>query len=211
MSRSHTPRTVASSVLRCFMAEPARPSAFETDDGALRCYLDQLPPDRCVFCATATPTRLLRVAGPVHHASGYEDMADGGAGKRLLHGVGVLAGRPVAHQALQTKGRAWLAVCPACTPKPMIPLLIGVVVTASTALYAVLHGFDAILQTVTGTLLAIACFVLWNHRRTLRVGEIDEDDHMFKLRGVAPEIVTTVLALGPTPHPEYQARSNQLT
>jgi hypothetical protein len=186
-----------------------RPHAFETDDGALRCYLDQLPPDRCVFCNTRTVAKLWRVAGPVHYVTNHEALADGSAIDRLAAGLarGV---RPTRAQSMETKGRAWLAVCDKCAPKWVLPLVCGVVILASTVVYALLNGVDGILQTVIGGALALFAFGVAARRFTLRVGEIDEDDHMFKLRRVAPEIMTEVVALGPEPHPQTVARANQI-
>jgi len=159
-------------------AETPRPRASEAADGALLCHVDQLPPDRCVACGTATQGRFHRVA---------------------------IQGR-----ATQTHGRAWLAVCPKCAQSPAVPAVLGLVLLASTTGFVVLNGATALLQTVVGYLLAAACFGIANHRRTLRIGELVEADHMFKLQRVAPEILTEVLALGAAPHPRCLPQQRQL-
>jgi hypothetical protein len=199
------------------MAEATRPHAFETDDGALRCYLDQLPPDRCIFCDTRTPARLIRVAGPVHSVSSFEALADGSTADRVLAGAALMSAavnkRPMPGykaQSMQTKGRAWLAVCPKCSPKVVLPAVCGLVFLISTVVYATLQGAAGMLQIAVGGLLALVAFTVALRRLTLRVGEIDEDDHMFKLRNVAPEIMRETLALGPAPHPQAVARQNQI-
>lgn len=49
-----------------------------------------------------------------------------------------------------------------------LPAILGVIVLASTIGYQVLHGSEAIAQTVTGCLLACACFGVAIYRRSLR-------------------------------------------
>jgi hypothetical protein len=196
------------------MTQRTRPHAFETDDGALRCYLDQLPPDRCVFCDAPSPARLIRVAAPVHHASSFEQLADGSAMDRLAAGAALLGGRLSAGvertQTMQTKGRAWLSVCKPCSPNVALPAIASVLLLGSTIAYGAVAGVGGMLGIVLGGLATMTCFTVAVGRTTLRVGEIDEDDHMFKLRKVAPEIVREVVALGPAPHPQQVARSQQL-
>src|SRR4051794_40503158 len=96
-----------------------RAKAFETDDDALRCYLDQLPVDRCLFCATPTDARPLRVEGPVHTWTEMTQRADSDSvGDRLMAAGALLARRPGRAYSQQTKGIAWMAVCAKCHPSP---------------------------------------------------------------------------------------------
>jgi hypothetical protein len=176
-----------------------RAKAFETDDDALRCYLDQLPVDRCLFCATPTDARPLRVEGPVHTWTETNELADSeSAGDRLMAAGRVLARRPGRAYSQQTKGTAWMAVCAKCHPSPRSFWIAGAVIAGVAV---VLGALGQIWPTVLVALAAMVALGLASKRAKLRVGEIDEDDFMFKIRGVDEGVKREVLALGAAPNP----------
>jgi hypothetical protein len=187
-----------------------RAKAFETDDYALRCYIDQLPVDRCLFCAQPTAPRQIHVSGPLHQWTNLNELADSDsvadrlavAGKLLNRGVGV-SGR-----SQQTVGKVWLAVCWQCAPSPKVPSIVFAVLAVATA---GLFALGQILPAI-GALIATLVFavVAWK-RTTLSMGEIDEDDFMFKIHKVEDGVKAEVLALGAARHPANQTQRAQLT
>jgi hypothetical protein len=184
-----------------------RAKAFETDDYALRCYIDQLPVDRCLFCATSTPPRQLKVAGPLHRWSSLTDMADtGGVLDKLVVASAMLGARHIAVKAKsqQTKGRVAMAVCWGCAPSAKVPLLVaGALVVATVVLGALALVWPAV---IAGVAAAVAAGIGLK-RMKLSVGEIDEDDFMFKLHGVDDGVKAEVIALGSAPHPNNHTAS----
>ena len=177
-----------------------RAQAFETDDYALRCYIDQLPVDRCLFCARPTQPRQIHVAGPVHRWSNLNEMADTGDGwdKLAVAGAILSRGRGVVAHSQQTKGTVSMAVCMRCAPSPKVPLIVGASLLGVTALFGLLH---MILLAVLAGLAMVVALVIASKRQKLSVGEIDEDDFMFKIQGVDDGVKAEVLALGAAPHP----------
>jgi hypothetical protein len=155
-----------------------RAKAFETEDGALRCYLDQLPSDRCVFCARPTAPRMLRIGSPVHSWSG-----SGGTHYQ------------------QVRGRVMIAVCRRCAPGPRNPLIIAALIGVASFIVAKLGGLDMIWYVFGGILATLTFAAIGISRRELRVAEIDEDDHMLKLAKVDAGVASEILALGAEPHP----------
>ena len=182
-----------------------RAQAFETDDYALRCYIDQLPVDRCLFCATPTAARHLKVAGPVHRWTNLHEMADTGGVLDKLAVAGAMLGGArhgaIRGRSQQTKGRVAMAVCWACAPSPKLPLAAaGVLVVATIALGTLALVWPAVIAGIA----ALVATTIAVKRTKLSVGEIDEDDFMFKLHGVNDGVKAEVLALGAAPHPNNQ-------
>jgi hypothetical protein len=187
-----------------------RAKAFETDDYALRCYIDQLPVDRCLFCATPTAARQLKVAGPLHRWTSLHEMADtGGVLDKLVVAGALLGGAhnvAVKAKSQQTKGTVAMAVWK-CAPSPKLPALVAATLVVSTCVLAALAiVWPAVIAGVAAVVAAAIAF----KRLKLSVGEIDEDDFMFKLHGVDDGVKTEVIALGSAPHPRSTATASQL-
>ena len=179
----------------------ARAKAFETDDYALRCYIDQLPVDRCLFCATETAPRDIHVAGPVHRWTNLHELADSDSvGNKLLVAGAMLSRGHVGVRARkqQTKGFVSMAVCTRCAPTPKRSLVAACALVLATIGLAIAHQ---ILFAVVAGLATLVAFGIAVKRMKLSVGEIDEDDFMFKLHGVDDSVKAEVLALGAEPHP----------
>jgi hypothetical protein len=188
-----------------------RAKAFETDDYALRCYIDQLPVDRCLFCATPTAARQLKVAGPLHRWTSLHEMADtGGVLDKLVVASALLGGvHNVAAKAKsqQTKGTVAMAVCWKCAPSPKVPALVAAALVVATC---ILGALALVWPAVIAGGAALVAFGIAFKRMKLSVGEIDEDDFMFKLHGVDDGVKTEVIALGSAPHPRSTATASQL-
>jgi hypothetical protein len=137
-----------------------RPVASLAVDGTLRCFVDQLPLDRCIACNKPAESRPYLID----------------RGKR----------------------RATLALCNEHRPKPLIPAVLGLVLTASSTGFLILNGLEGLVQTVAGYLFAVACFAIALQRRSARVGFANGQ---LELRDVAAPVVKEVMALGAGPHP----------